>query len=130
MKDKAPILSTAFNVAVALALLIIFFFVYVSRYTLGELVFEFVIFGFLIAGGVFFWKNILNKDAIKHDERTEAMAGKAARITLALAFAAMVILLAYLEFSDRPTSANGVLAVLAGFLISAYAATYMVLENR
>src|SRR3989338_7900251 len=129
-RQKQPVFPNLFNVAVSLALVLIFAFVYLNRYTLGEYVFDFVIFGFLIAGGIYFWKNILNRDEIKHDERTEHLAGKSARVTLLIAFGFMVLLLAFLQFSNRPTSDNGVLAILAGLLILVYSSTYALLESR
>ncbi|MBI5036877.1 DUF2178 domain-containing protein [Candidatus Micrarchaeota archaeon] len=118
------------NVAISLVFVIILYLIYSQRGTMDMLAFEVLIFGALIAGGLYLWKEVLNKEHVKHDERTELLAGKAARLTLIAAFVLIILILAFLSITGRPTSPIGVLAMLAGLLGLTYSGTYAYLEKR
>lgn len=117
------------NVVISAAFTLLLYLVYVSRYSLEPAVFVLLLFGSLFAGGVFLWREVLRPGQIKHDERTELLAGKAARITLMASFALIIFILAFLTVTERPTSPIGVLAMLVGLLSLFYSVIYAYLEK-
>lgn len=117
------------NVVISAAFTVLLLLVYVSRYALDAATFGFLLFGLLIAGGIFVWQEVIRKGQIKHDERTELLAGKAARISLVAAFALIILIMVYLTITERPTSPIGVLAMLVGLLSLIYSVTYAYLEH-
>ncbi len=117
------------NVAISAAFTLLLYWVYVSRYVLDELVFGVLLFGLIIAGGLFLWRELLSSEKIKHDERTELLAGKAARITMIASFILIIVVMAFLTVSARPTSPIGVLAILVGLLSLIYSLTFAYLEK-
>ncbi len=117
------------NVVISAAFTVLLYLVYVSRGSVDPSIFGFLLFGLLIAGGIFIWHEVIRKGQVKHDERTELLAGKAARISLIAAFALIIIIMAYLTITERPTSPIGVLAMLVGLLSLIYSLTYAYLEK-
>lgn len=117
------------NILISAVFTIVLYQVYVSRYALDPLAFSVLLFGLLIAGGLYVWREVMSKDEIKSDERTELLAGKAARLTLVAAFALVILILAFLSVTNRPTSANGVLAIMVGVLAFVYSVTLEYLKN-
>ncbi len=117
------------NVVISAAFTVLLFLVYVSRFSMEPAIFGFLLFGSLLAGGVFLWREVLRPGQIKHDERTELLAGKTARITLIASFALIIFIMAFLTITERPTSPIGVLAMLVGLLGLIYSVTYAYLEK-
>ncbi|MEM4255208.1 MAG: DUF2178 domain-containing protein [Candidatus Norongarragalinales archaeon] len=118
------------NVVLSLAFTLLLYFSYVNRYSIGNLEFLVVFFGLLTAGGFFAYREWISRDEIKSDERTQLMAGKAARFTLLASLVLIIIILAFLAYTGRPTSANGVLAVLLGIMSLVYSVAYAYLEYK
>jgi len=117
------------NIVISAAFTVLLYLVYVSRFALEPAIFGFLLFGSLLAGGVFLWREVLRPGQIKHDERTELLAGKTARITLVASFALIILIMAFLTVTERPTSPIGVLAMLVGLLSVIYSVTYAYLEK-
>src|SRR3989344_7968018 len=112
------------NVVLSLAFTLVLLLVYVYRNSFEAITFEILFFGLLVAGVIYASREWLSGDEIKSDERTQLMAGKAARVTLVASVVLIVLILAYLAYSGRPTSANGVLAVLLGTMSLIYSLAY------
>ncbi|MBI2445066.1 DUF2178 domain-containing protein [Candidatus Micrarchaeota archaeon] len=117
------------NVVISAGFTFLLYQIYVSRSTFEPAVFAVLLFGLLIAGGLFLWRDVLRGEKIKHDERTELLAGKAARITLIAAFATILLITAVLTITERPTSPIGVLVMLVGLLTMIYSITTAYLET-
>ncbi|MBI5225751.1 DUF2178 domain-containing protein [Candidatus Micrarchaeota archaeon] len=117
------------NVVISAAFTGLLYLIYISRGSFDPSIFGFLLFGLLIAGGIMLWLEVIRKGQIKHDERTELLAGKAARISLVAAFALIIVVMAYLSITERPTSPIGVLAMLVGLLSLIYSLTYAYLEK-
>lgn len=117
------------NVVISAGFTVLLYLVYVSRYTFDPAIFGLLLFGSLLAGGVFLWREVLRPGQIKHDERTELLAGKTARVTLVASFALIILIMAFLTVTERPTSPIGVLAMLVGLLSVIYSVTYAYLEK-
>jgi len=117
------------NVLISAGFTFLLYEIYVSRSTFDPAVFAFLLFGLIIAGGYFLWRDVLRGEKIKYDERTELLAGKAARITLAASFVLILLIMAALTITERPTSPIGVLVMLVGLLTVIYSVTTAYLEK-
>lgn len=118
------------NIVISGVFTLILYWVYISRYDLDPIAFPILLFGLLIAGGLYVWREVLSREKVKSDERTEVLAGKAARYTLVSAFGLVILILAFLTVTDRPTSANGVLAILVGILAFVYSVSFEYLKLK
>jgi nicotinamide riboside transporter PnuC len=118
------------NIFISAAFTLLLYLIYISRYIFDELSFSVLLFGLLIVAGLFVWREVLSREQITQDERTELLAGKAARYTLVGAFAVIILIMAFLTVTDRPTSPIGVLAMLVGLLSILYALTYEYLKKK
>ena len=122
MKLKNVVLSAAFT--------LLLYFLYVSRYTFDTTEYLLLFFALMVAGGLYAAREWLSSDEVKSDERTKLLAGKAARFTLVATVVLIILTLAYLTWTGRPTSPNGVLAVLLGSISLIYSLTYAYLEKN
>ncbi len=118
------------NIFISAAFTFLLYGVYVSRYIFDELSFSVLLFGLLIVAGLYVRREVLSREEIKQDERTELLAGKAARYTMVSAFAVIILVMAFLTVTDRPTSPIGVLAMLVGVLAIIYSLTYEYLKKK
>ena len=117
------------NVVLSLAFTLVLLLVYVYRNSFEAVTFEILFFGLLVAGVVYASREWLSGEEIKSDERTQLVAGKAARVTLVVSVVLIVLILAFLAYTGRPTSASGALALLLGAISLVYSLTYAYLEK-
>ena len=117
------------NIVLSAVFTLLLYFIYAYRHSLGQIEFLVVFFGLLIAGGIYAARELLSREEVKSDERTQLLTGKAARITVVATAVLIILTLAYLAFTGRPTSANGVLAILLGAVRLVYSITYAYLEK-
>jgi len=117
------------NIVLSLVFTLLLYFIYANRYALDQVEFLAVFFGLLIAGGLYASREWLSQEEIKTDERTKLIAGKAARVTLVASVVFIIVILAVLTYTGRPTSANGALALLLGVMSFVYSAVYAYLEK-
>ena len=117
------------NIVLSLAFTLVLYFIYANRGGFGQIEFLMVFFGLLVIGGLYASKEWLSSEEIKSDERTKLLTGKAARFTLVATAVLIVLILAFLAYTGRPTSANGVLALLLGAMSLIYSLTYAYLEK-
>ena len=122
MKLKNVVLSAAFT--------LLLYFLYVSRYTFDTTEYLLLFFALMVAGGLYAAREWLSSDEVKSDERTKLPAGSAARFTLMASVVVILLTLAYLTWTGRMTSPNGVLAVLLGSISLIYSLTYAYLEKN
>gem|GEM_PF-3645128 len=118
------------NVVLSLVFTLLLYFSYVNRYSFEPVAFQILFFGLLIAGGFYAYREWISRDDVKSDERTQLIAGKAARMTLVASVVVVILILAVLAYTGRPTSASGVLAVLLGVMSLVYNIAYAYLERR
>ncbi|HIH20020.1 TPA: DUF2178 domain-containing protein [Candidatus Micrarchaeota archaeon] len=121
MKLKNIVLSAVFT--------LLLYFTYVSRYSFDALEYSVLFFGLLVAGGLYASREWLTSEEVKSDERTKVIAGKAARFTLVATIVLIIVILAFLAWSGRPTSPSGILAILLGAISLVYSLTYAYLEK-
>ena len=117
------------NIVLSLVFTLVLYFLYAYRNSFEPLAFEIVFFGLLIAGGIYVARELLSREEIDSDERTRIIAGKTARVTLVGTAVLIILLLAYLAWSGRPTSPNGVLAILLGAISIVYSVVYAYLDK-
>jgi len=118
------------NVVLSLVFTLLLYFSYANRYSFEPLAFQILFFGLLIAGGFYAYREWISRDDVKSDERTQLIAGKSARFTLVASVVVVILILAVLAYSGRPTSPNGILAVLLGIMSIAYSVAYAYLERK
>ncbi len=118
--------DVALSVGYAIAIVL----VYINRYSLDQMLFYLVFFGLMLAGAFAFARKFLWKDPVSWDERTLAVSGKAAKITLLAAFFAIIGAMLYLTITERPTHPNAVLTVLLAVVSVVYYAVFAYLENK
>ena len=118
------------NVVLSLVFTLLLYFSYANRYSFEPLAFQILFFGLLIAGGFYAYREWISRDDVKSDERTQLIAGKSARFTLVASVVVVILILAVLAYSGRPTSPNGILAVLLGIMSVAYSVAYAYLERK
>lgn len=117
------------NIVLSLVFTLLLYFIWIERYAIETPAFYTVFFGLLIAGAFYAYREWLSNEEVKSDERTQLIAGKAARITLVVSVILIILILALLAFIGRPTSANGVLAVLLGTVSLVYSVAYAYLDK-
>lgn len=117
------------NVVLSLVFTLLMYYIWIERYTIETPAFYAVFFGLLVAGAFYAYRQWISRDAIKSDERTQLIAGKSARFTLLASAIVIILFLAYISLTGRPTSANGVLAVLLGTISLVYSIAYAYLEK-
>ncbi len=117
------------NIVLSLVFTLLLYFIWIERSAIDTPAFYAVFFGLLVAGAYYAYREWLSNEEVKSDERTQLIAGKAARVTLVASVILIIIILASLALTGWSPRANGVLAVLLGAISLVYSVAYAYLDK-